>query len=190
MNFFCQSMHCFDTYWRKIKPRYFFKHIYSHLTFSGNENAFKLYYREGYDYDLFYVFSRRFTPKNLKKIKYANQQLRDIAKERDIVIQLENISRPFDIQLMNMLFQGVRISLDHIYDVNCIPQSAQYNKLSLDRRELQKNNVITYIEYLVNLGLAELHLSNCDVAQQVLEYLEDIEKTVIIDDYITIKLHQ
>lgn len=182
-------MHCFNSYWRKIKPRYFFKHIYARLHFRRKRNALKLSYRADYDYDLYYVFSQRFTPKNLKKIKYANQQLRDIAKERVIVIQLENISRPFDIQLMNMLFQGVRISLDHIYDVNCIPQSAQYNKLSLDRRELQKNNVITYIEYLVNLGLAELHLSNCDVAQQVLEYLEDIEKTVIIDDYINIKLH-
>ncbi len=189
MIFFGQLMHCFDTYYRKIKPRYFFKHIYMYLHFSRRGNVLKLQYRKDYDYDLFYVFSQRFTPKNLKKIKYANQQLREVSRKRNIVLQLYYIETAFDVQLMNMLFDGVKIIIEHVYNIEYIPHTAQYNKLVLNTWDLQKNDIIFWVEQLMNLGVSEIQLDKCDNAEKILSYLEDVDKTVTVYNYIYIKLH-
>ncbi len=188
MNFFCQSMHCFDTYWRKIKPRYFFKHIYSHLTFSGNENAFKLYYREGYDYDLFYVFSRRFTPKNLKKIKYANQQLRDVSRKKELFIRFTEVPKSeYAIKLINMVFDDVKINLYQLYDIEFLPRSACYNKIKLNIWDLQDADIFIFIETVINLGVKEIELKKCPEAKKILAFLGDNITWHTIQEIILIK---
>lgn len=142
------------------------------------------------------VLSRRWTPKNLKRIKQINRYLLNTQQKVHYVIIDQRIKKTdYNKRVINMILRDVTVDLS-IYTkaLELIPKNAKLNIVDFWAYDEDKSeDLLNYIEYLINLEVKGIRSEFVRGQKVLLEYFENYEiidkrKNNSSDDCIIVKL--
>ncbi len=190
-------MFCFDSNGKRYPLRYFFdkKNFDSSISITKYKKSLRIMYKLAQDYWLEIIFSRHFSPKNLRKIKFVNQHLREKSKYYPVLIDIYNVQHStFNADLINKILNGVQCNLEinpNESTLKLFPQTALIQALEIYSFSASGEYLLDQIEKLINSGFREIFVStNGDNIEKIRAYFSETSLTIKDIESLTIKIER
>lgn len=140
-------------------------------------------YKLAQDYWMEIIFSRHFSPKNLRKIKFVNQHLREKSERYPVLIDIYNVQHStFNADLINKILNGVQCNLEinpNESTLKLFPQTALIQTLGIYSFYATSEYLLDQIEKLINSGFREISIStNGENIEKIRAYFSETSFTI------------
>lgn len=190
-------MYCFNSNGKRYPLEYFFnkKNFNSSITIMQYKKSLCIMYTIDQDYWLEIIFSRHFSPKNLHKIKFVNQQLKEKSERYPIMIYIYNLSySTFNADLINKILNGVRCNLEinlNNSSLKLFPQTASIRTVEIFSFHVSGEYLLDQIEKLINSGFREILVATSEEnIEKIRAYFSETSFTIRDIESLAIKIER